>query len=246
MSTQTVLLRHYGKNNMQYRPHVLAASLMLAVTSAMAQSAVANPAAVSSAKTFPLQGEYAQIETSNTRAMVGLLNGGTAADKAMVVDTLVQRPGKFQPPVLFAVSQTLFQVGKKDDAAFLFYAAQLRARMDANLSTDPSAGQAVGILSQRYGPQINQYMLQDLDKAQQLMAQVQAWDLQTPYDYDRRWISLHGMGAFLASSNPGQAAKPLMVAEDQWQAVIAKTRKDYFDGFRESLDELRASAAAKR
>ena len=66
------------------------------------------------------------------------------------------------------------------------------------------------------------------------------------YDYDRRWISLHGMGAFLASSNPGQAAKPLMVAEDQRQAVIAKTRKDYFDGFRESLDELRASAAAKR
>ncbi|MEZ2738545.1 hypothetical protein [Comamonas jiangduensis] len=159
---------------MQYRPHVLAASLMLAVASAMAQTTVANPAAVSSAKTFLLQGEYAQIETSNTRAMVGLLHGGTAADKAMVVDTLVQRPGKFQPPVLFAVSQTLFQAGKKDDAAFLFYAAQLRARMDANLSTDPSVGQAVGILSQRYGPQINQYMLQDLDKAQQLMAQVQA------------------------------------------------------------------------
>lgn len=233
---------------MQYRPHALAASLMFTVASAMAQAPAPAPApaAAPAAKTFPLQGEYAQIETRNTQAMVGLLSGGTAEDQLMVVDTLVQRPGNFQPPVLFAVSQYLFQAGKKDDGAFLFYAAQLRARMDANLSTDQSAGQAVGILSQRYGAPINQYMLQDLDKAQQVMAQVQAWDLKTPYDYDRRWISLHGMGAFLASSNPDRAAKPLMVAEDQRQAVIAKTRKDYFDGFRESLDELRARAAAKR
>lgn len=227
---------------MHYRSCTVAASLMFFAAAATAQA----PAAAPAQQVVTLQGEYAQIETRRARSMMGLLAQGSPDDQKMVLETLALRPAMFQPPVLFAVSQHLFQAGQKDDAAFMFYIAQLRARMDANLSTDRSAGQAVGALTQRYGPHINQYMLQDLDKAEKTMAQVQAWDLKTPYDYDRRWISLHGMGAFTASLNPDQPVKPLTVAQDQWPSIIDKTRKDYFDGFRETLAELRASAAAKR
>ena len=66
-------------------------------------------------------------------------------------------PERFQPPVLYAMSQVLFKAKLYHEAAFWFYAGQLRARFDVNRSTDPTTRQALGItvddfVIERMGP----------------------------------------------------------------------------------------------
>ena len=115
---------------------VLAAAWLFAAGASWAQ-APAHPQSVQP------QGQYAQIDTRLSRASLALLAEGTPQDQQDVLALLRTQPSKFQPPVLYAVSQTLWQAGEKEEAAFWFYAGQLRARIDANLSADRSAAQAV-------------------------------------------------------------------------------------------------------
>lgn len=187
------------------------------------------------------QGEYAQIDTKLSQSVLGLLNQGAADDRTLVLETVREKPWRFQPPVLYAVSYICMQAGQPEEAAFWFYAGQLRARIDANLSADRSAGQAVQVLNERYGSRINQYLFQDLERAERILSQVMAWDERTAYDYDRRWINLHGMGAMLAATNPQSAARSLSQPQEQWPQLTAQTRAEYAKGFAEVLQELRQS-----
>jgi len=41
-------------------------------------------------------------------------------------------PENYAPPVFYALSEALLVRGEKDDAAFWFYAGQIRTRFDAH------------------------------------------------------------------------------------------------------------------
>ena len=131
--------------------------------------------------------------------------------------------------------------GKKDEAAFWFYAGQLRARFDANRCADASARAAPGALNARYGPPINKYAFGDLAKLEALVPKVVEWDRKTPHNYDHRWINLHGMEAMMSglSGDKNAERKPLSLPNEQWDKIAEDTRKGYLKDFKDLIAQFK-------
>ena len=199
---------------------------------------------LANAESIPVapNGEYAQINTHKGIDAIQTLIKGSAAEKQEVIARVTAQPQNFEPPVFYALAQALFQNGKKDEAAFWFYAGQLRGRFDANRCADISARQAVTVLNQTYGTPINQYTFQDIPKLEALVLKVIAWDKSTPYNYDHRWINLHGMNAMISGLSPKDASvqtAAVSLPKEQWPAIAEKTRNDYLSAFKQAMESLK-------
>jgi hypothetical protein len=213
--------------------------LLGAAVLAQAHTLEPLPAGVSAGQVLVPQGVYAHIDTRQTQEMLQTLTQGSAEQQQAALERVRAAPERFQPPVLYAMSQVLFKAKLYHEAAFWFYAGQLRARFDVNRSTDPTTRQAVDALNQTYGAQINRYLFQDLDRALDLIANVVAWDRKTPYDYDPHWINLHGMQAVQAARDP-QSAGPRTAASlsqppSEWAAIAERTRAKYLKSFQDAI-----------
>lgn len=217
---------------------------MLARPSLFAVAAIAVLATAFSPSTSAqsLPAEYATIDIRLAEETIRMLADGSPEERSRAVASVEAQPGKFAPPVLFAVSKALFDAGRKDDAAFWFYAGQLRTRIDANRCADPTAKQAATALSRAYGPPINGYTRKNLPMLEKLVPKVVEWDRHTPREYDHRWINRHGMDAILAAEGePGDRAgrRPLSVPAGQWPAIEEETRATYLRGFHDALERLK-------
>ena len=95
---------------------------------------------------------------------------------------------------------------------------------------DKSAGGAVGVLNNYFGPQINQYTFSDLDKLTETVAKVLEFVRNNEETYDRRWINLHGMNAVI-SGVEGINAQALSAPQNEWPAIKKKTIDEYEEGF---------------
>ncbi len=189
-------------------------------------------------------GEYATINTAPALALMKRLHSTSAETRDAAIREVLAKPQSVMPTVLYSLSAALFAKGEKDDAAFWFYAGQLRARYDANRCADVSARQAVAVLNQNYGPPINQYAFQDIPKLKTLIPMVVEWEEKTPHDYDHRWINLHGMGAMMRSFGDDKAPHPLSLPEADWPHIGQETREAYLRGFNEAMEQMEARAAA--
>lgn len=196
----------------------------------------------SETKAVKPSGEFAQIDTRLANETIQILNSGTAEEKQATIARIKARPQDYAPPVLYAVSSALFASGEKDEAAFWFYAGQVRARVDANICVDATARQAVSVLNRQYGAPINQHAFQDIAKLEALVPRVVDWERKTPYNYDRRWINLHGMGAMtsaMGTQSPGAPAALLSFPREQWNDIAEKTRVDYLSGFKNAMVQMK-------
>lgn len=202
----------------------------------------AGPSALADTKTVTPQGEFAKIDTRLANETIQILAKGTKEEKRNAIARIKANPENYAPPVLYALSNVLFANGKKDEGAFWFYAGQLRARVDANICADSSAMQAVSVLNQNYGTPINQYTFKNIPELEELIPKVVEWERKTPYNYDRRWINLHGMdammsglGAQLGAQSKDTSQASLSYPEDQWNEIAEKTRTDYLSDFRQAM-----------
>ena len=213
--------------------------LLGAAVLAQAHTLEPLPAGVSAGQVLVPQGVYAHIDTRQTQEMLQTLTQGSAEQQQAALERVRAAPERFQPPVLYAMSQVLFKAKLYHEAAFWFYAGQLRARFDVNRSTDPTTRQAVDALNQTYGAPINRYLFQDLDRALDLIANVVAWDRKTPYDYDPHWINLHGMQAVQAARDPQSAGARTVASLSQppseWAAIAERTRAKYLKSFQDAI-----------
>ncbi|MDH0381136.1 hypothetical protein N7321_03960 [Comamonas aquatica] len=213
--------------------------LLGAAVLAQAHTLEPLPAGVSAGQVLVPHGVYAHIDTRQTQEMLQVLTQGTAVQQQAALDRVRAAPERFQPPVLYAMSQVLFKAKLYNEAAFWFYAGQLRARFDANRCTDPTTRQAVDALNQTYGAPVNRYLFQDLDRAEDLISNVVAWDRKTPYDYDPHWINLHGMQAVQAARDPQSAgartAASLSQPPSEWAAIAERTRVKYLKSFQDAI-----------
>jgi hypothetical protein len=191
------------------------------------------------------RGEYARIDVVLANETIAALTSGTEAEKGRAIQAVEAAPQKYAPPVLYVLSSTLFAQGRKDDAAFWFYAGQLRGRFDANRCADVSARQAIAVLNDRFGPDINKYTFKDIPKLQALIPRVVEWDRKTPHEYDHRWINLHGMTAMIDGlDGPSGKPKALSLPRAQWEALAEKTRTDYLEGFKQAYEMVQKERAA--
>ncbi|MDP3430363.1 MAG: hypothetical protein Q8R89_08540 [Desulfomicrobium sp.] len=209
----------------------LAISILLCINGCSAQHQQTN---------LRMKGVYAEIDTIKARETIRLLSDNNEKNVSNTILSIKENPENYAPPVLYELSRTLFSLDKKDEAAFWYYAGQLRARFDANRCSDISARQAVAVLNQEYGTPINQYTFQDLNKLESLIHRVVEWDRSTPHNYDHRWINLHGLEATLSAMGEESNNKPLSLPAEQWEAIAENTRKKHLENFEEVLIQAKS------
>ena len=66
------------------------------------------------------------VNVRPTKDAMVAMTGNDTAKKQAAIDAVKAHPQCYAPPAFFALSAVLFQDGKKDEAAFWFYAGQLR------------------------------------------------------------------------------------------------------------------------
>jgi hypothetical protein len=175
-------------------------------------------------------GIYKEIDIRLAYDTMKALRDYTGEKRMNVANAIIAKPENFAPPVLYVLSSVLFEQGKKDDAVFWFYAAQLRGLIDANICADKSAVAAIGAMNQKFGTPINQYSSKNLPLLTNTVEAVLAWEEKTPCHYDRRWINLHGMNAMNDKTNSTLSAPP-----EQWEAIRKHTREEYASDFHKAL-----------
>ncbi|MCF8174217.1 MAG: hypothetical protein K9K30_03165 [Burkholderiaceae bacterium] len=84
-----------------------------------------------------------------------------------------------EPLELFSPAAVLFQQGKKDEAVFWFYAAQLRTRYQLAFEKG-DRGQLLTIMMMTIGVPINNYAFQDTANFLRILDRVLEWDRTTP------------------------------------------------------------------
>ena len=177
------------------------------------------------------QGIYKEIDVERHNKAIEILSGENQTLIQQTVDSILINPNFYNPPVLYALSRVLFNMNKKDEAAFWFYVAQLRARYDANLCMDNTAKDAVNILNNEYGPDINKYAFQNIDSLEKIVTKVVDFVRTNNENYDHRWINLHGMDAVLTGMNDKPENKELSQPKDKWIEIKKTTIDNYYEGF---------------
>ncbi|PSJ44464.1 hypothetical protein C7H85_14180 [Zobellella endophytica] len=174
------------------------------------------------------KGEFTQIDISRSQQAMESITGG----QAETINEVLKSPNDYAPPVLYLISAIMFDNDYQDQATFWYYAAQLRARSDANKSGDKTTHGAVSQLNQRFGSRINPYALSNPDRLAGIVGQVLEWDSQQSRNYDPRWIALQGQDVI----NETQVN---FAPRDKWPEIDALTRSQYRQGLEQALAELR-------
>lgn len=189
--------------------------------------------------TPPAQGS--KIDNSIIKTAETKLLKSSEAERDQFIAKVKKHPEKYPPVVFYLMSRALFEKGEKNDAAFWFYAGQLRARTDANICADKTARQAVSVLNMTFGGPINEYSFKDKSKLEKTVKEVIAWDEKTPHHYDQRWINPHGMESFKSADARGPESLP----QKDWDEIRAKTRKSYLDSFNKVMNVLNSKGASE-
>lgn len=187
------------------------------------------------------KGDYASIDTKPL-AVMEKLNKTTAHESDSLIQQIEQHSENYPPPVFFSLANLLYRQGNGDDAIFWYNAGKLRGDFDADRCADISAKDAVQVMVMSMPIALRKSQFNDLDKLQTIIEKVIKWDKDTPYDYDYRWINLHGMDA-MGSSLGDASGKPMTVPRETWDNLALKNRDQYQKGLDDVLAKKRAAAA---
>ena len=106
-----------------------------------------------------------------------------SCDSGMAIaaaEQIIQNPETLREPLeIFTPAAVLFMNGKRDDAVFWFYAAQLRTRYQLLFEQEDRQA-LLGRMLGTVGPPINNYAYQDVDKLHSILDRVFEWDERTP------------------------------------------------------------------
>jgi len=147
---------------------------------------------------------------------------GSRADLAALVDAIVADSSLVSPTYLFLASKTAFTLKRTEDAAFLFYAAQLRAAFDFgryNVSSRPDGNNAatyLGFLRETIGMSVNPAIMREPKGFASVIERLDRWEMVPSRD------------AFYPEFAD---AKGFKIAPDQWAAAAAKIKEGFMTQF---------------
>lgn len=194
------------------------------------------------------KGVYAEINTEKEQEMLKSLSDEEKMPSAL--NEVLTHPDEYTPTIICYASNILFNQGHKDSAAFWFYTGRLRARIDANLCLDKTAGGAVSELTHYFGPPINKYAYQDIDNLRKIHARVFNYLRAHEAQYDRRWIALHGMQAMKNSLEESEESPEIIEPKEKWPQIkeetIAKFEKDVEKGIKQYKELLKEKEKQER
>lgn len=174
-----------------------------------------------------------QVYVAKDTIAIAQLANKSYAENSALIDTILKHPNDYNPKVLFALSNVLFNADRKDDASFWFYVAQLRTRYDFNRCTDESCEGVMADLTATYGPDIDQYAIFKADFLEKTIGKVVDFVKTNNENYDQRWINLEG----LAVNNPDNKDKAADMSKPQqdWPQIKTQTINDYYNDLKEFI-----------
>lgn len=185
----------------------------------------------------PSRGAYATIDTAGMKHALAVFSGSDEKAKDALLERIKARPGDFASPVFFLVAQRLAALRDPEGASFWFWFGMLRASYDAARCADATARSGVYVLANSTKPEIRRHFTQmPAESLVRFSQKVLQLDADTPYNYDHRWICLHGMEALT------EGTKDLCLPEAQWPGIREANRKGFLEGFGEAAVASRKRA----
>jgi hypothetical protein len=178
-------------------------------------------------------GEFASIDNSSIISTIQKLRATSAHENDALINQMVSDSGSYAPPSLFALADLLYRRGDIGDSIFWLNAARLRGGYDAALCTDVSAKATIPALISQMPRDLIKRQYDDIPQIKRIVERVIKWDESTPYNYDHRWISLHGMSAISNGLGMADERRPLLEPRDSWERLAKQNRGQ----FRHSIDE---------
>jgi len=138
-------------------------------------------------------------------AAVAAMQSGSAAPVAGAVDYVLAHVRAARADVLLRASLAALQLKRVEDAGFLFYAGQLRSRMDQQRFPPEGEGGsspavAIGALQTVVGEEVNAAVMGDTKMLARTLDRIETWDVTTVDAYDPGW-------AYTKALPAGEAAK---------------------------------------
>jgi hypothetical protein len=184
------------------------------------------------------QGEYAKIDTSGIIRDMTILAKGSDAEKDALVKKIAVHPGDYAPPVFMLMARRLYEKKDAEGAYFWFSFGRLRGRYDASRCADVSAREGIDVMIMNLDeqvPELRRYPAKmKPDDIVPFAKKIMELDSDTPYNYDQRWLNLHGMGAFTGGK------QELSLPESEWPDLLRKVRDEYLKGAEEIAAQLRS------
>lgn len=116
----------------------------------------------------------------------------TAEKKKEGVEYILNNSGSAPSVAMFLAAAGAYRLGRLEDAAFLFYAAKLRARLDMERfvpvgTGGNSPGVAIGALSHSLGGAINPAVMRRPEAYANVVKRLESWDLYARAPYNPGW-----------------------------------------------------------
>jgi hypothetical protein len=129
---------------------------------------------------------------ANMEAAMAELEAGTPDRARAAVDYVLSNLDMARADVLFMVSMGALELKRIDDAGFLYYAGQLRARVDQQRFPPVGTGGgspmvAIGALRQVIGAEINPAIMREPTVLAAVLTRLDAWSVGTAPGYDPGW-----------------------------------------------------------
>lgn len=133
-----------------------------------------------------LDKEIAQLADSDPRSLQDRLKSCDPQVAVAAAEEVISKQATLKDPLLlFTAAATLFQHGKKDEAVFWFYVAQLRTRYQL-VFENGDRGQLLAIMLMTVGAPINNYAFQNVGNFRRILDRVLEWDKTAPNSFRER------------------------------------------------------------
>lgn len=174
-----------------------------------------------------VKGEYLDLNIENIEKTVKQISLGDIDTIKKVMDD----PNAYEPPILFAYAEQVYNSGFYETALFWFYTAQLRARSDANKSFDKSVQTAVTAMSSRFA-HIGQYGIDNYEVLPQIVDKVVEWDKISERKYDPKWVAILG--------NESKISDKIRFRDSsEYEKINAEVRRYWKLGFESAYEQIK-------
>lgn len=180
---------------------------------------------------------YGEIDVERHNKAINIFKSQDKNLRLTTLNEISGNYGNYNPPALYAAAREAYSAERKYQAAFLYYLAQLRARVDAYLCLDNSVFKIVTSLNNVYGPEINRFSFEHTDSLQAIITRVIQIVKADDAGYDHRWIALHGNDYVSNGDDPKITNSQIIEPKEKWQQLKQEAVQDYYDGFMTYLNK---------
>ena len=165
-----------------------------------------------------------------------VLKGEDEAAKQQALQQISENPDAFIPPVLHRYSGALFDEGKNSKGWFWHFVAELRGRIDANLSSYEKAMRFVSFITNMNAAIIKpENKFERLEQLEETVKKVIDYVRETPVSYQRNWLVLLKFKAEPAGGQEADMKINLMKPESKWDEIKQKTIDKYYSEFQDAV-----------